>query len=383
MNALRPKTRCMLIFGTRPEVIKLAPIALAMRAQPELFDVLLVSTGQHRELGRQALAMFNLTADIDLDLMAQDQTVSEFFGRAVTGLDRVMVDWQPDWVLVQGDTGSVLAGAIAAYYRKVRVAHVEAGLRTYDLMAPHPEEGNRQMVSRITSLHFPPTERARQVLLKEDIAADKILVTGNTVVDAVQWIHQHSDDETQKTLHTLLGGKPSRLVLTTIHRRESFGEPLMGMLESIRSLAEDTQLGLTFLIPVHPNPHVTKAVHTVLGGRANIKLVPPVDYKTMLAAMAQSWMVLTDSGGLQEEAPSFSVPVLVLRNLTERPEGIEAGVAQLVGTDKAKIIAAVTHLAHHEADYQKMRHGVNPYGNGRAAHLISDRLLKEPKVTHA
>jgi len=377
---MREKLRCMLVFGTRPEVIKLAPVALAMRAQPDRFDCLLVSTGQHRELSHQALEMFGLTPDIDLDLMSANQGVGEFFGRAVAGLDKVIETKRPDWVLVQGDTGTVLAGAIAAYYRKVRVAHIEAGLRSHDLLSPHPEEGNRQMVSRVTSLHLPPTDGARQALLREGIPDQRICVTGNTVVDAVKWVHQSLAPDIGAAFAPQAG---ERLILTTIHRRESFGEPLIGMLEAIRELSNDKTLGLTFLLPVHPNPHVTEAINRILGRQKNIKLVAPLDYKNMLSVMAKSWLVLTDSGGLQEEAPSFSVPVFVLRNCTERPEGVEAGVAKLLGTDKETIIRSISEIAQNADIYAAMRGKRNPYGDGNATRLILARLLKESEEIDA
>lgn len=370
------KTRCMLVFGTRPEVIKLAPVALAMRERPDSFDCLLASTGQHRELSHQALGIFGLKPDIDLDLMREDQGIGDFLGLALARLDGVMQREKPDWVLVQGDTGTVLAAAIAAYYRKIPVAHVEAGLRTYDLMGPHPEEGNRQMVSRIASLHFAPTEGARQRLRSEGISDGLIAVTGNTVVDAVQWIHARLTKKEKEEVARLSDGS-SRLVLTTIHRRESFGKPLRGMCEAIKALAEEGGLGLSFVMPVHPNPHVSAVVRELLGGAKNVRLVPPLDYGVLLGLMARSWLIVTDSGGLQEEAPCFSTPVLVLRDRTERPEGIDAGIAKLAGTEKNTIIEAVSRLADDKQAYENMRGQNNPYGDGRAAQRIMDRLKAE------
>jgi UDP-N-acetylglucosamine 2-epimerase (non-hydrolysing) len=373
------KTRCMIVCGTRPEVIKLAPIALAMKEKRELFDCALVFTGQHRELGQQALDMFGLIADIDLNLMEEGQQVTEFLGRALIGLDQTVRACRPHWVIVQGDTGSALAGAISGFNRKIRVAHVEAGLRTYDLSAPHPEEGNRQMISRIASLHLAPTQRARAMLLHEHIPDDKILVTGNTVVDAVRWIGNQLRPMGTPLVCEITSGAASKLVLTTIHRRESFGAPLVGMLEAIKTLALDPALGLTFLFPVHPNPQIEETVNAILGHQSNVKLLPPLDYKTTLGLMSLSWLVLTDSGGLQEEAPCFSVPVFVLRNVTERTEGVDAGIAELIGTDKNKIIEAVRVLVYNEAAYAKMCSGDNPYGNGRAAQIILERLQAKPE----
>lgn len=367
------KIKCMFIFGTRPEIIKLAPVILSMKQRPDVFDCLLVDTGQHRELGHQALDIFNLHADISLELMSENQGVSEFLALALSKLDSIITKNSPDWVIVQGDTETALAGALAGFNHKIPVAHVEAGLRTHDLMAPYPEEGNRQMISRITSLHFAPTQGAKTLLMEEGIPQEKILVTGNTVVDAVHWIHDTFQIEGERLARSIVGNA-KRVVLTTLHRRESFGEPLVGMLEAIRELALDPSLGLTFLFPVHLNPEVAHTVHAILGNQRNIKLLPPLDYKTMLALMPFSWLILTDSGGLQEEAPCFSVPVFVLRNLTERPEGIEAGIAKLIGTDKTEIIRVVKELTHDKITYQQMCSGRNPYGDGHAAQAIVDRL---------
>jgi UDP-N-acetylglucosamine 2-epimerase (non-hydrolysing) len=364
----------MLVFGTRPEVIKLAPVALAMKASPKHFECLLVTTGQHRELGRQALQIFGLRPDVDLDLMSENQGVTAFLAQALISLDRLIEKGPPDWILVQGDAESALAGAIAGYNRNVPVAHVEAGLRTYDLAAPHPEEGNRQMISRIASLHFAPTIRAQNMLLAENTSKDRVLVTGNTVVDAVNWIRSRFGEDEKRVAREAT--RPStRLVLVTIHRRESFGEPLIGMLEAIRTLAQEPALGLRFVLPVHPNPQVARVVNRTLGQKPNVVLMPPLDYKALLTLMAQCWLILTDSGGLQEEGPCLSVPVLVLRNRTERQEGVDAGVTRVVGTDREKIIMAVTNLVSDAAAYRKMQSGRNPYGDGRAAEAILNRLL--------
>lgn len=370
------KIRCMIIFGTRPEIIKLAPIIFSMKDNPDIFDCLLVDTGQHRDLGRQALELFNLRSDISLDLMEENQGMTEFLAQALLKLNNVIKKWPPHWIIVQGDTETALAGGISGFNHKVRVAHIEAGLRTYNLMAPHPEEGNRQMISRISSFHFAPTKKAQEHLLHEGIVADKILVTGNTVVDAVYRIHNAFKEEAEQLFRSIADSN-NRIILTTIHRRESFGKPLVGMLEAIRELAQDSLLDLTFLFPVHPNPHVSHTVKDILGGQKNVKLMSPVDYKTLIALISFSWLILTDSGGIQEEAPCFSKPVFVLRNCTERPEGIEAGIAKLVGTNKEEIIRSVKQLAQDEIAYQKMCSASNPYGEGFAAKAIVDRLYKE------
>jgi UDP-N-acetylglucosamine 2-epimerase (non-hydrolysing) len=305
--------------------------------------------------------------------MSENQGVTVFLAQALISLDRLIEKGPPDWILVQGDAESALAGAIAGYNRNVPVAHVEAGLRTYDLAAPHPEEGNRQMISRIASLHFAPTNRARNMLLAENTSKDRILVTGNTVVDAVHWIRSRLGDNEKKIASEIAKDAP-RLVLVTIHRRESFGEPLVGMLEAIRTLARDSALGLRFALPVHPNPQVASVVNQILRQQPNVVLTPPLDYKTLLSLMTQCWLVLTDSGGLQEEGPCLSVPVLVLRNRTERQEGVDAGVTSIVGTDREKIITAVRNLVNDDAAYDTMRSGQNPYGDGRAAEAILKHL---------
>jgi UDP-N-acetylglucosamine 2-epimerase (non-hydrolysing) len=369
--------RCMLVYGTRPEVIKLAPLILAMRRRPASFHCTQVFTGQHRELGRQAMKAFRLIPDVDLNCMEEDQHVNEFFARALAGLDQAIGTCAPQWVIVQGDTSSALAGALAGFNRKIPVAHVEAGLRTDDLSAPHPEEGNRRMIGRIASLHLAPTARAADALRREHVPADRIAVTGNTAVDAVRRMRRGLRPMVDPLVRGIVGGATSRLVLATIHRRETFGRPLLAVLEAIKELASDPVLGLTFLFLVHPNPRVGEAVDTVLDEEKNIRLLPALDYRTTLALISLSWLILTDSGGLQEEAPCFSVPVLVLRNRTERPEGIEAGIAKLIGTDKNNIVAAVRALACDTAAYAKMRSAGNPYGDGHAVSLILDWLRKQ------
>jgi UDP-N-acetylglucosamine 2-epimerase (non-hydrolysing) len=363
---------CAFILGTRPEAIKLAPVVLAMRERPAAFRPLLWVTGQHRELLDQVLEVFALQPDADLDLMQADQRQASLVGRALQAIDPLIARQRPDWIVVQGDTSSALAGALAGFYAQVAVAHVEAGLRTYDLAAPFPEEGNRQLISRIASLHCAPTALALQQLQQEQVAPAAIALTGNTVVDAIRWVtarHQAVPD-----LPPAFGRPGRRWVLTTLHRRESFGPTLVGMLRAIRTLADDDGLDLGFVFPVHPNPNVRALVHEILGRHPRIALLPALGYTELAAVLARSWLVLTDSGGLQEEAPSLHKPVLVLRDVTERPEGVTTGAAELVGTDPARLVAAVRRLAGDGQRYERMAAAVNPYGDGRAALAILDAI---------
>ncbi len=364
---------CAFVLGTRPEAIKLAPVLLAMRARPDRFRPLLWVTGQHRELLDQVLQVFGLVPDRDFALMQPNQSQSGLVGRILLALDPLIAEERPDWILVQGDTSSALAGALAAFYAAVPVVHVEAGLRTYDLTAPFPEEGNRQMISRVARLHCAPTAYAAAQLLREQIPAADIVQTGNTVVDAVRWVAER---------HVALPPLPAdwedagyRMVLTTLHRRESFGAPLAGMLQAIRALADDADLKLAFVFPVHPNPNVRQMVHDTLGGHPRIALLPALGYTELAAVLARCWLVLTDSGGLQEEAPSLHKPVLVLRDVTERPEGVETGAADLVGTDPSTLMARVRRLVAEPERHARMADAVNPYGDGLASEAILDAML--------
>lgn len=360
--------KVMIVYGTRPEVIKLAPVALLLKQRSSQFNCRLVSTGQHRELSRQAGAIFGLEPDIDLDLMAHNQSSGSFVGLSVAHLDRVIASERPDWIIVQGDTATVLAGALAAYYNQVPVAHLEAGLRSGDLTAPHPEEGSRQMVGRVAALHFVPTLLARDNLLRENIPDESIIVTGNTVIDAMRLVLQGDEAPSSVAVSEIDPGR--RLVLVTLHRRESLGQSLLGMLEAIRSLALVDELNLQFIFPVHPNPLVSSQVRSVLGNCANVILSAPLDYVSLLFTMQRCWLVMTDSGGLQEEAPGLGVPVLVLRDRTERQEGVDAGVARLVGTDKDAITGAVYSLVSDPGSYLAMKSSVNPYGDGYASERV-------------
>lgn len=360
MSGRRPasRRRVLAVVGTRPEAIKLAPVVLLLREEPERFDTVLCATAQHREMLDRALAPFGLEPDVDLDLMRPGQTPNEVAGRAIERLDRVLAETAPDVVLVQGDTTTVLAAAIAAFHRGVALAHVEAGLRTGDLAQPFPEEMNRRVTDLVSSYHFAPTARSAAALRAEGIADERIHVTGNTVVDALHWMARRDP----------LGEDRGSLVLVTTHRRESFGVPMRRALLAVRRLAERFP-ELRFVLPVHPNPNVLDAM-TVLDGVDNVERVAPAEYPQMVRWLRTSRLVITDSGGLQEEAPTFGTPVLVLRETTERPEGIEAGVARLVGTDEEEIFRQAERLLADPAAHAAMARAANPYGDGRAAERI-------------
>jgi UDP-N-acetylglucosamine 2-epimerase (non-hydrolysing) len=357
--------RVLVVVGTRPEAIKLAPVVRRLRQEPLQFDVRLCTTAQHREMLDQALGAFRLTADLDLDLMRPDQSLSEIAGRAFLALDPLLAHIQPDWLLVQGDTTTAMCAALAAFHRSTRVGHVEAGLRTGDFRAPFPEEMNRRVVDLVSDAFFAPTPRAVAALAAEGVAANRIHLTGNTVVDALLEV-------------AALDGelKPEDLVLITIHRRESFGEPMAAVLRAIARLAHAFP-ATRFLHLVHPNPNVIEA----LRGRetpANLEFSPPLDYASLVRRMRQCRLILTDSGGIQEEAPTFGKPVLVLREKTERPEGVEAGLALLVGTNEDKIFAEASRLLTDVTAYRSMSEGGNPYGDGHAAQRITDVLAGRP-----
>jgi UDP-N-acetylglucosamine 2-epimerase (non-hydrolysing) len=350
------------IVGTRPEAIKMAPIILALRQEPWA-QVCVVATAQHRELLDEALALFGIVPDVDMGIMRSDQQLAALTSRLVSGLDAVFVAEQPVAVLAQGDTTSVLAASLAAFYRRIPFCHVEAGLRTGDMCNPFPEEMNRVIAGRLAVLHFAPTARARTALLNEGVSDASVFLTGNTVIDALESVVR------LKIPHRLDLPPGKHIVLLTAHRRENFGAPLTQIFSAVRELVQ-RHPELHFVYPVHPNPSVTTLARDMLGSTAGITLCPPLDYGRLVTLMAQSWLVLTDSGGLQEEAPALAKPVLVLREETERPEALEAGVAQLVGHDQTRIVAAVETLLADEAAYRRMSRGASPYGDGQAAARI-------------
>jgi UDP-N-acetylglucosamine 2-epimerase (non-hydrolysing) len=353
----------LFILGTRPEAIKLACLIRHCRALPG-FDVRVCVTAQHRELLDSVLAAFEITPDHDLDVMRPGQTLSGAAARILDGLDPILGAQPPDWVIVQGDTTTTFAGALAAFHRRIRVAHVEAGLRTGNLSHPFPEEMNRLLTTRLASLHFAPTPWARQNLLSEGVPDAAIHVTGNTGIDAVLYVRGRL---------SRLGS--ARSVLITAHRRESFGEPFENICAALRTLALRYP-DFSFVFPVHPNPNVRQVVHRALAGIPNFQLLEPLDYVAFVGLMSRAYLILTDSGGIQEEAPSLGKPVLVLRETTERPEGVEAGTVRLVGTSTAAIVEHASRLLDDPGEYNRMARAHNPYGDGRASARIAEILLE-------
>lgn len=355
--------RVWVLFGTRPEAIKLAPVVAALRRRPDRFAVRVCAAAQHREMGDRAAAALALAPDLDLDLMRPGQAPSELAARALAALDPLLRDEAPDWLVVQGDTTTALAGALAAFHRGIRLAHVEAGLRTGDLGRPFPEEMNRRVVDLVASAHFAPTRRAVDSLRREGVAADRIHLTGNTVVDALQDIAARLPPRSPGPVRALV----------TLHRRESFGAPLAGILGALRRLASE-QPAIRWIFPVHPNPAVHEPAHRLLAGLPNLELRAPLDYAELVGELRAARLAITDSGGIQEEAPTFGTPVVVVREVTERPEGVEAGLAVLAGTDPERIVAEATRLL----AAPRPSPGRNPYGDGRAAGRIVAALAGEP-----
>ena len=351
------------VIGTRPEAIKMAPVVGALRRVPDL-RVRVLLTAQHRSLLDQALAVFDIRADTDFDIMRPNQTLSGLTIRVLRALDPLLKRHPPALVLAQGDTTTVMATAIACFHRHVPFGHVEAGLRTGNLHYPFPEEFNRIVASRVAVLNFAPTEGARQALLREAVSDATIHVTGNTVIDALLDVASRNTGE----LVPLPPG--GRLILLTMHRRENFGAPAAAVLAAVRDLCA-TFPELRVVYPVHPNPNIHNAAHRALGSHPQVHLTKPLDYPRLVAAMRQATIVLTDSGGLQEEAPALGKPVLVLRDETERPEAVSLGVAKLIGTDHARVVAEVTRLLTDATAYAEMARGVSPYGDGHAAERIA------------
>lgn len=371
--------RLLFVFGTRPEAIKLAPVIRELAARPQ-FDCRICVTGQHREMLAQFLELFELKPDWNLDVMRPDQDLAYLTGAVLAGVSGVLDRWRPDRVIVQGDTTSTCAGALAAFYHRVPVAHVEAGLRTGDIYAPWPEEVNRRLVADIADLHFAPTARASANLLREGVAAERIVVTGNTGIDALLWVADRIDRsaELRARAAAVLGGGFAdglggrRLILMTGHRRESFDGGLAQICSAVARVAQRPDAAIVF--PVHPNPNVRRATEQ-LRGLDNVLLIEPVDYPALVQLLRACWFVVTDSGGIQEEAPSFGKPVLVTRAATERPEAMEAGLAKLVGTDERCLYDAMCTLLDDGEAYRRMSRTANPYGDGQASRRIAARLL--------
>lgn len=373
--------KILITFGTRPEAIKMAPLYHALKAEDRRFETVLCVTAQHREMLDQVLSVFGIAPDIDLNLMKQGQDLFDVTSAVLLGMRDVLRAEKPDCLLVHGDTTTAFASALAGFYAGVPVGHVEAGLRTYDLKAPFPEEFNRQIVGRLSRWHFAPTETSRQNLLKEGVAPAAISVTGNTVIDALQWMLRRIDGDS--AVRERIAGQLSaelpfdwtrrRFVLITGHRRENFGEGFLQICEALKSVAQrfpDVHL----VYPVHLNPNVRAPVNALLSGLANVHLIEPLSYEPFVYLLRHAYIVLTDSGGLQEEAPGLGKPVLVMRDVTERPEAVTAGTVRLVGANRDRISDGLSGLLSSEADYRAMAQATNPYGDGKACGRIIEVL---------
>lgn len=380
--------KILMVFGTRPEAIKMCPLVIALKKHSDSFDTRVCVTGQHREMLDQVLKIFEIVPDYDLDIMQQGQDLYDVTSRVLVGMRDVLKEAQPDVVLVHGDTTTSMTAALAAFYQQIPVGHVEAGLRTHNIYSPWPEEMNRQITGRIASINFAPTMLSRQNLLEEGAAAEKIVVTGNTVIDALQMIVNkiNSDgslDEVLKNKLLSFGYNVDRLeegrklVLITGHRRENFGEGFLNICNAIKELAQKYPM-VDFVYPMHLNPNVRRPIHEIfgedLGHLGNVFFIEPLEYLEFVYLMQHATLVLTDSGGIQEEAPGLGKPVLVMRNTTERPEAVEAGTVKLVGTDVVKIIRNVSLLLDDADEYRKMSQAVNPYGDGKACERIIQAL---------
>ena len=363
------KKNILVVFGTRPEVIKLAPVILELKKYPDKYNVIICNTEQQKELSNQTLAYFNLKADLNLDCMRPNQSLLEVQTRILTALNNVFSNYKIDATIVQGDTMTVLCGALASFYNKCPVFHVEAGLRSYDIYEPFPEEVMRQMTSRVAEIHFAPTEKNRQALLKEDISENKIHVVGNTVIDALFCLSENTLKQSKEFFRLNDIKINDKLVLITAHRRENHGERIDRIIEAIAYLA-GKYADHTFVIPVHPNPNVKDKIHSRLKKYNNIKLLTPLDYPNLVYLMKNAKLILTDSGGIQEEAPSFGCPTLVMRYETERQEGIDAGVSVLVGADYDKILKYSEEILSNSFEKTRLK-AVNPYGDGTSAQKIT------------
>ena len=360
------KVKIAVVLGTRPEAIKMAPVIREFKANPARWQVLVVATAQHRELLDQVFRLFDIAPDYDLDIMREDQTLFDITQKALRGLERAFKDCEPDVVAVHGDTSTTFIGALTAFYLKIPVAHVEAGLRTGRRYSPFPEEMNRHLAGVLTDFHFAPTHKAAWNLRSEGVDGNRILVTGNTVIDALLTVASREDRPAG--LPSLPeDGRP--LVLMTAHRRESFGGPLEHAFEALAQVAREHP-GCRLVYPVHPNPHVVEPARRILGGLDNVHLTEPLDYAPFVYLMKRARVIITDSGGIQEEAPSLGVPVLVMREVTERPEAVAAGTVKLVGTDPEKIRQELSRLLDDPAAHHAMASAVNPYGDGQAAPRI-------------
>ena len=365
--------KVLFVFGTRPEAIKMAPVINVFKKDSVNFKTLVAVTAQHREMLDQVLKVFEILPDHDLDLMSSDQTLDNLTGKILNGISDLLMEIKPELIFVQGDTTTTFAASLAAFYQKIPVGHVEAGLRTGKIYSPFPEEINRRMTSAISTYHFPPTPEAERNLLNEGVEKDKITVTGNTVIDALLTVSSKVETDSSEYEEYFLNKcsisfNEKKTILLTAHRRESFGDGFENICDAIKNIAENNDVQVIY--PVHLNPNVQDPVNRILCNIKNVYLIPPQDYVPFVFLMKKAYIILTDSGGVQEEAPSLGKPVLVMRDTTERPEGIEAGTAKLVGTDSEKIISEVQLLLNNRKKYERMAKAVNPYGDGKASEII-------------
>lgn len=382
--------KVLCVFGTRPEAIKMVPVIKELQKCPRQIEARVCVTGQHRHMLDQVLGLFDVACDYDLDIMQPDQSLSHITARTLIKLDEVVRRERPDWMLVQGDTTTAMAASLVGFYHHVKMGHVEAGLRTRNKYHPFPEEINRKIADALADLYFAPTEWARQNLQEEGIPDSAIRVTGNTVIDALQAIASQPPPSSAKALLLKLGWKAEavsesetqnpRLILVTAHRRENFGKPLKNICAALKDLALGEESKIKIVYPVHLNPNVQRPVQASLEGIANVYLLPPLSYAPLVHLLKRAYLVLTDSGGLQEEAPSFGVPVLVLRETTERPEAVTAGTARLVGTDPERILSETHRLLDDVEAYHAMSQRSNPFGDGRAGLRIVQALLETPET---
>ena len=366
------------VFGTRPEVIKIAPAIKELCKHPDKFICCTCITAQHRQMVDQLLKLFEIKPNYDLNIMKENQSLEYVTVTVLTQIGEIIRKERPDYLLVQGDTTTSMAASLAAFYQKVKIIHLEAGLRTWNKLHPYPEEINRIIIDSMSDFCFTHTEQAKQNLLREGVALDKIEVTGNTVIDSLLGIAATDIDTRNSPLENIPFNK--KIILVTAHRRENFGQPLINICNAIKEIALRYSSSVQIVYPVHPNPNVQKPVCSILKGIINVSLIEPLDYKYFVHLMRHSYLILTDSGGLQEEAPSLGKPVLVLRQVTERPEAVETGTAEIVGTQSRAIVEATVKLLENKEKYERMVQATNPYGDGNAGKRIVERLLKEINI---
>jgi len=375
MEVSMNKIKVLVVFGTRPEAVKMAPIVKALKNDQEHFISKICVTAQHRDMLDQVLRIFDIEPDYDLNIFQSGQTLTQITCRALTGLEGVIEEFNPDLILVQGDTTTVFSGALAAFYHQVKIGHVEAGLRSGNLYSPYPEEANRMLTGVLTDFHFAPTTTSKNNLLREGYDEGKIFITGNTSIDALSWVIDKNYIFEDGKLNNI-DFEIKKVILLTAHRRENIGEPMENIFNAVREIAERNK-EVEVIYPMHLNPKVREIARRIFGEIKSVHLIEPLDYLPFTNLMSRCYLVVTDSGGVQEEAPSLGKPVLVVRRETERPEGIEAGTAKLVGTEKDAILRALDLLINNEEEYKSMANAVNPYGDGKAAEHIIEAIKKK------